>query len=182
MKKQKQALTPEERKIKKMVIRARTLIAFTIIFLILLAAAFIASFIDKKTPQIVYFIGIMLLAGIETLFGTMLSCYSAKLKRELGIVGDDKGKGALAKKSAANYKIKDKTYKILTSIGFFGDAVLGIGVIFLASQAAVPVEVKVVSILLGALLATVFHIAATVRFFRRKAKAEKFPLSTDING
>ncbi len=182
MKKQKPVLTPEERKIKKMVVRVRTLMAFTIIFLILLAAAFILSFIDKKTPQIVYFIGIMLLAGIETFFGTILSCYSAKLKRQLGIVGDDEGKGALAKKSVVNYKLKDKTYKILTGIGFFGDAVLIIGVIFLASQAAVPVEVKVVSILVGALLATVFHITATVRFFRRKAKAEKFPLSTDING
>lgn len=182
MKKQKQALTPEERKIKRMVIRVRTLIAFTIIFLVLPAAAFVGSFIDKKTPQIVYFIGIMLLAGIGTFFATALSCYSAKLRRELGIVGDDSGKGALAKKSSANYNLKDKTYKILTSIGFFGDAVLVIGVVFLASQAAVPVEVKVISILLGALLATVFHIWATVRFFRRKAKAEKFPLSTDING
>jgi len=181
MKKRKPALSPEERKLKKMLVRGRTLIAFTIITLILLAALFIGCFIDNKTPQIVYFVGIILMAGIEAVLSTTLSWYWIKMKCELGIVDDKNGQGALARKSAANYTLKDKTYKILTGIGFFGDAVLIIGAVFLARQAAVPVEVTVISILVGALLAMVFHISATVRFFRRKAKAERFPLSTDIN-
>ena len=179
MKKQRQVLNPAERKLKKIITSARVLIAFTIIVLILLAVAFVASFIDKRTPQIVYFIGIILLAGIEAVLGNACSWYSKKLKKELGIVGNAEDKKNLVRHSAVDYPLKDKVYKILTCIGFIGDVLLIISVVFLMREAKIPAEVTVISILLGALIATVFHITATVRFFRRKAKAEKFPL---ING
>lgn len=174
----KKPLSEEERKAKKTVIKLIALYAVNIIAILLLIAVIILAFIDKRTPSLVYIIVGLFVFGLETLISNFSVRYAKKVRLSMGYAESEAESRRLTERKAADYKIKDKTYYILTGFGFFGDLLLIVGVIFLAGQVNVPEAVTVIAILLGALIALIFHITATVRFFRRKSKAENGVFST----
>ena len=179
VKRSKKPLDIEERKIKAKLIKLRTLIAFNIIASVLLIAVAVLSFIDKNTPSAVYFIAIVFLIAASALLNRFAVWYWRKVRLEYGVTGE-RVKGQTVQ--IRSYALKDKTYYVLTGFGFFGDALLIVGVIFLVSQAKIHPAFTVISILAGALVATVFHVAATVRYFRRKSAAEHNLSITGLQG
>lgn len=152
------------------------------IFVAAFAALLVGIIVDGKTPKTVYLIGFILLGAIWSLTFFYLQRYVKKLLRRAekffnlpqdALIGGKKtDKEVLAPKADVK-KVKDKIYYIFTGIALFGDALAVAGVALLASRAKVHAAVTVIFILAGALILSVFHTAATIRFFKRKSAAEQ---------